>query len=50
MVKSPAKQNQKAFANRFVSFVEWFGIGLILTALLWIVAMVALEAFEQWSR
>ncbi len=50
MAKSLAKRNPKEFGRGFVSAVQWLGIGLILTFLLWTFVMVFGQALEQWGK
>jgi hypothetical protein len=50
MARSLTKRSSRAFGQRFVSAVNWLGIGLILISLLWIFAMVFGQAVVQLTK
>jgi hypothetical protein len=50
MAKSVAKRNPREFGRCFVNVIQWLGLGLILTFLLWTFAMVFSQALEQLCR
>jgi hypothetical protein len=44
------KRRKAQYSNTFVSVVFGVGISLVLTFLLFTVAIIFLQAFEQWHK
>jgi hypothetical protein len=50
MPKSISRRDQRVFVTRFLSVVNWLGMGLIVASLLWIVVMICGQALERLCK